>query len=193
MDPIAAAATAAIMPATAILVQPSSFDITFEMARKCIGNLLSLHPHPAHSNIWALEQDLFEKLQSMQSAQSEEWGHRGLAEQLIKYSLKANMAWTDSPNPGPHHTLGLSATDTRDAKAMYVADKADYIFQLNVTQAIIVALNIAVPKQFKHGTNAAGGIMGANPYHNNQDLRAILLALHTLYGKNQFRRKNRLT
>jgi hypothetical protein len=82
----------------------------------------------------------------------------GLAEQLIKYALKTNVAWTDAPNCGPHCTLlGLSAADTRDAKATYVAEKANYISQLNVTQAIIAALNIAVPKQFKRGTNAAGG------------------------------------
>ena len=186
MDPIAAAAAAAaaaaIVPAAAI-VQPPSFDITFEMARERIGTLPSLHPRPTHSNIRALEHDLFEKLQSMQSAQSEEWGYRGLAKQLIEYALKTNVAWTDAPNPGPHRTLGLSAADTRDAEATCVAGKADYISQLNVTQAIIVALNVAVPKQFKRGTNAAGGIMGANPYRNNQDPRAILLALRTLYGK----------
>ena len=56
----------------------------------------------------------------MQSAQSEEWGYRGLAKQL-EYALKTNVAWTDTPNPGPHRTLGLSAADTRDAEATYVA------------------------------------------------------------------------
>ena len=107
----------------------------------------------------------------MHSTQSEEWGYRGLAKQLSEYALKTNVAWTNAPNPGPHHTLSLSAADTRDAKATYMAEKADYISQLNITQAIIPALNIAVLKQFKHGMNAAGGIMGANPYCNNQDLR----------------------
>jgi hypothetical protein len=50
----------------------------------------------------------------------------GLAKQLIKYALKTNVAWTDAPNCGPHCTLlGLSAADTRDAKATYVAEKAN--------------------------------------------------------------------
>ena len=35
--------------------------------------------------------------------------------------------------------------------------------------AAIIVQPLAVPKQFKRGTNAAGGIMGANPYRNNQD------------------------
>ena len=84
---------------------------------------------------------------------------------------------------GPTRPTLDHIADTRDAEATYVAGKADYISQLNVTQAIITALNVAVPKQFKRGTNAGGGIMGANPYRNNQDPRAILLALCTLYGK----------
>ena len=141
MDPITAATTAAaataaavatIVPAAAI-VQPPSFDINFEMTRERIGTLPSLHPHPTHRNIRALECYLFE------------WGYHRLAKQLIKYTLKTNVAWTNAPNPRPHCTLGLSAADTRDAEATYIAEKADYISQLNVTQAIILSLNIAVP------------------------------------------------
>jgi hypothetical protein len=52
MDSITAATAAA---ATAIVVQPPSFDITFEMAHERIGTLPSLHLRPTHSNIQALE------------------------------------------------------------------------------------------------------------------------------------------
>ena len=194
-DPAAAAALAAAAaanPAVAIaaaaaaaapLIALPAYDVSYENARDRIGTLPSLQPRPTHSNIRALERDLFEKLQSIQSAQSEEWGYRGLAEQPAEYALKSPTPWTNTNNPGPHRTLGLNAAETRDAEAQYETNKAAYISQLNVTQAVINALNTAVPKQFKRGTNAAGLILGANPYRNNQDPRAILLSLRTLYGK----------
>jgi hypothetical protein len=97
--------------------------------------------------------------------------------------MKSATAWMDAPNPGPHCSVGLNAQLTRDAEAIYNASKMEYLSQLNVTQAIINALNIAVPKEFKRGTNAAGTIMGASPYRNNNNPRAILRALRTLYGR----------
>jgi hypothetical protein len=106
-----------------------------------------------------------------------------MAEQPTEYALKSPTAWINANNPGPHCTLGLTAAKTRDAEAEYDTNRATYISQINVTQAIINALNTAIPKQFKRGTNAAGLILGANPYRNNQDPRSILLALRTLYGK----------
>lgn len=48
--------------------------------------------------------------------------------------------------------------------------KAEYLSQLNAMQPIINALNVAVPKEFMHGTNAASTIMGAGPYCNNNNL-----------------------
>ena len=176
---VAVAAVAAAAPPIAL----PAYDVSYENARDRIGTLPSLQPRPTHSNIRALERDLFEKLQAIQSAQSEEWGYRGLAEQPAEYALKSPTPWTNTNNPGPHRTLGLNAAETRDAEAQYDTNKAAYISQLNVTQAVINALNTAVPKQFKRGTNAAGLILGANPYRNNQDPRAILLSLRTLYGK----------
>lgn len=181
-DP-AAAAAAVIAAVAAVPAALPAYEISYDNARDRIGTLPSLHPRPTHSNIRALERDLFEKLQSIQSGQSEEWGYRGLAEQPAEYALKSPMPWTNAINPGPHRTLGLTAAETRDAEAEYETNRATYISQLNVTQAIINALNTAVPKQFKRGTNAAGLILGANPYRNNQDPRTILLALRTLYGK----------
>ena len=37
-------------------------------------------------------------------------------------------------------------------------------------------INIAVPKEFKRGTNAAGTIMGASPYRNNNNPRTVMPA-----------------
>ncbi len=164
-------------------IEPPSYDIDFETAAAAVGTLPSLQPRPSHANIRALERDLFEKLETLQSTQSEEWGFRGLAEQPVEYALKSATPWVHSPNPGQHRTLGLAAGPTRDAEAIYAAEKAAYQAQATVTRAIIGALNSAVPKAFRRGTNAAGGaIVGSSAYRSNQDPRAILLALRTTYG-----------
>ncbi len=128
MDPvaIAAAAAAAVAPivVAAPIVEPPSYDIDYDTATAAIGTLPLLHPRPSHANIRALERDLFKKLKTLQSTQSEEWGFRGLAKQLAEYALKSASAWVHSPNPGQHRTLGLAAQATRDAKAVYLAKKS---------------------------------------------------------------------
>lgn len=95
------------------------------------------------------------------------------------------MAWTNAPSPGQHCMLGLSAADTSNPKPPTLQERqitSPSLMSLNVTQAIIAELNIAVPKQFRCSINTVGGIMDANLCCNNQDLQAILLALCTLYG-----------
>ena len=165
------------------VIEPPAYDIDFDIATAAIGTLPSLHPRPSHTNIRALERVLFDRLETLQSTQSEEWGFRGLAEQPAEYALKSATAWVNSPNPGQHRQLGLNAGDTRDAEAVYLAEKAAYQAQATVTRAIIAALNIAVPKAFKRGTTAVGGaLIGAAAYRSNHDPRAILLALRTTYG-----------
>ena len=81
-------AAAAIHPAAPIIAPPA-YKTTLTMATVMIGLLPSLHPRPNHSNIRALEQDLFNKLQAIQSAQSDKWGYRGLAEQPTEYAMKS--------------------------------------------------------------------------------------------------------
>ena len=86
------------------------------------------------------------------------------------------------PNPDQHCLLGLSAADTRDAKAVYLAEKLAHQAQATITRAIIAALNVVVPKAFKRGTTAVGGaLIGAVAYRSNHNPRAILLALCTTY------------
>lgn len=192
---IAAAAAAAAVPAAAVIpgalpappaaivAPPPSYDIDYDTATAAIGTLPSLHPRPSHANIRALERDLFDKLETLQSTQSEEWGFRGLAEQPAEYALKSTTPWVPSPNPGQHRPLGLNAGDTRDAEAVYLAEKSAYQAQATVTRAIIAALNLAVPKAFKRSTTTVGGaLIGAAAYRSNHDPRAILLALRTTYG-----------
>ena len=142
------------LPVAPVFIAPPSYETTLAMATTTIAILPSLHPHPNHSSIRALERDLFDKLQAIQSSQSEEWGFRGLAEQPAEYALKSATPWTDAPNPGPHRPVGLNAQLTRDAETIFDSAKMDYLSQLNVTQAIINALNVAVPKEFKGGATA---------------------------------------
>jgi hypothetical protein len=153
MDPAAAATAAAAVPtgAAAAAIDPPLYNIDFEMA-----TAVTLHPRPLHANIRALERDLFKKLETLQSSQSKEWGFHGLAEQPAEYALKLTIPWVHAPNPGQHRTLGLNAADTRDAEAVFEAQKIAYQAQATVTRAIIAALNAAVPKAFRHATNTAG-------------------------------------
>ncbi len=89
---------------------------------------------------------------------------------------------TGGIHPRISNGLGLNAGDTCDAEAVNMAKKDAYQAQATVTRAIIVALNIAVPKAFKRGTTAVGGAMiGVAAYRSNHNLRAILLALRTTY------------
>ena len=201
MDPAAAAAAAPIVPNPAAqqpagpaniappaavapaAIAPPSFDIDFETATATIGTLPSLHPQPSHANIQALERVLFERLETLQSSQSEEWGFRGLAEQPTEYALKSATPWTNAPNPGPHRPIGLNAQATRDAEATYDAQKAAWQAQATVTRAINAALNVAVPNAFRRNSAPAGGnIIGTTVYRSNHDPRDILLALRTVYG-----------
>ena len=66
-------------------------------------------------------------------------------------ALKSVAAWVHSPSPGQHRPLGLATQATRDAKAVYLAEKLAYQAQATVTRAIIVALNVTVPKAFRRG------------------------------------------
>ena len=115
-------AATAIIPPTAILsvpfvpavIAPPFYETTLAMANKTIGTLPSPHPCPNHSSIQPLERDLFNKLQAIQSSQSEEWGFLGLAKQPTKYALKSATPWANAPNPGPHHPVVLNTQLSSD-------------------------------------------------------------------------------
>ena len=125
----AAVAAAAVLPADPIIAPPAQFiappayETTLAMATETIGALPSLHPHPNCSNIWALEWDLFDKLQAIQSAQLDKWGYWGLTKQPAEYAMKLSTPWTDANNPGPHRPIGLNAQLTHDAETIYVQIK----------------------------------------------------------------------
>ena len=122
-----------------------------------------------------------ERAEAVPSAQSADFGYRGLVEQPAEYALRSPTPWMDAPNPGAHRPVGLAAGPTRDAEATYEAEKVAYLNQTAMNRAIINALNIAVPKAYIRITsgNAAGATAR---YRANADPRVILLALRTQFG-----------
>ncbi len=71
--PVIAPGGPVIAPITPV-IEPPAYDIDFDIATAAIGTLPSLHPCPSHTNIRALKCMLFDRLEMLQSTQSEEWG-----------------------------------------------------------------------------------------------------------------------
>ena len=94
----------------------------------------------------------------------------GVVEEKTVYALTGAPPWVDYQDPGAVHdrTDGLAlSVQQKDAEAIYVAHKGIFNFQTNATQAIINALNLAKPRQYKR-TNTPNQI-GANIYKANDD------------------------
>ena len=91
--------------------------VSYEDAKAAIGILPSLAPCPSSTNIRALTTDLVNKLTTIPSEQSADWGYSGLIEQNALYALKTGgTAWRDWANPGPHRQIGGTAEEQRDAE-----------------------------------------------------------------------------
>ena len=106
------------------------YEIDDLTAQAAIGVLPRLEPKPNHTNIRALEEVLKERAEAVPSAQSANFGYRGLVEQPAEYALRSPIPWIDAPNPGPHREIGLAAGPTRDAEATYLAEKVAYLNQM---------------------------------------------------------------
>jgi hypothetical protein len=74
--------------------------VTYDDAQDAIGQLPSLEPRPAATNIRALVLDLVNKLTIIPSEQAPYMGYADMAEQKATYALSTNMPWTSWPNPG---------------------------------------------------------------------------------------------
>ena len=99
--PVIAPGVSVVAP-IAPIIKPPAYNINLDNATVAIGTLPSLHSCPLHTNICALKRVLFDRLETLQSTQSEEWGFQGLAEQPAEYALKSSTAWVNSPNSGQH-------------------------------------------------------------------------------------------
>ena len=154
--------------------------ISYDEALRQIGVLPSLHPRPNATNIRNLEVALFERLEGMPSHQSPEFGYKGMAQQDLEYALDVpGIPWVNFSNPGEHRLADgtLTADQQRDADAIHKAGRNVYDSQQCVQRAMVSAMNMAVPKQYKR-TNG----IGTTNYKTNQSVKEILAGLRDTYG-----------
>ena len=89
--------------------------VSFEDAKAAIGLLPSLAPRPNSTNIRALFINLVDKLTTIPSQQSANWGYSGLIKQDALYALKTGgTAWGNWADPGPHRETGGTSKQQRD-------------------------------------------------------------------------------
>ena len=153
--------------------------VTFEQVSTLLANPPTLAPRPNSTNIRTFEVWFFEKLEGIPSKQSDEFGYKGMAQQVLEYALDSNQPWQDFPSVGDHRIAdgSLTANQQRDADAIWNAATICYDSQQNVKRACIGCLNEAVPKKYKR-TNG----IGTTSYKINQDIREILANLRDTYG-----------
>eukprot|EP00804_Cyclotella_cryptica_P006088 CCRYP_010701-RA/>CCRYP_010701-RA protein AED:0.44 eAED:0.36 QI:0/-1/0/1/-1/1/1/0/470 len=153
--------------------------ITFEEAKEIIGTLPSLTPRPNASNIRTLSEHLEQRLQTIPSQQSPDFGYLGLVQPAPIYALRTNEPWTNWPDPGPHPQAANTTAQQNNLRTLYEANKAVYNSQQNVRRAVNEALNIAVPNAFR---KPAGNQIGTKVYTVRDHPREILDSLRVKYG-----------
>ena len=89
--------------------------VTYDEAKETIGTLPSVAPRPNAVNLRALSTDLEQKLETIPSHQSPEFGYVGMVMPPEIYTLRTTTPWNDWPDPGPHpvaaQTLQTRNTD----------------------------------------------------------------------------------
>ena len=155
--------------------------ITLETAKALIGTLPSLAPRPTGATIRALEEDLIKKLGSTPSHQSREHGYIGMVMHPILYARRCNTPWADFPDPGPHRTIdpSMNTAGQNDLLVEYNYNKSVYDSEQNVTAAVIMALNIAVPPEYRRIPNA----VGTREFRITDLPREIIKQLRAIYGQ----------
>jgi hypothetical protein len=154
-------------------------SITFERAKEHVGVIPTMHPRPTFDNINQAVIHLVRKLQQLPAPhQSTRNGYAGKILSAAQYALLDAQAWIDWPYPGPHHTFpnGADRTTMEQAKTVWTANNDVYNSEQNVDRAVIAALDMAVPDDFKSGGVAANGWSG------NINARDIIANLKDKYG-----------
>jgi hypothetical protein len=154
-------------------------SITFERAKEHVGVIPTMHPIPTFDNINQAVIHLIRKLQQLPAPpQSARNGYAGKILSVPQYALLDNQAWVDWPYPGAHHTFpqGPDRAEMEQAKMVWTANNDVDTSEQNVDRAVIAALDIAVPDNFKSGGVAANGWSG------NVNSRDILANLNDKYG-----------
>ena len=115
--------------------------VTYDQAKDTIGVLPSLAPRPNAINLRALTEDLEQKLETIPSHQSPEFGYVGMVMPLEIYALRTPTPWNDWPNPGPHPEAAATTVEQGNLRILYEANKNVWDSQQNVKRAINDALN----------------------------------------------------
>ena len=158
--------------------------ILYENAVRMIGTLPTLRPRPTSTNIRALTTYLSDRITSIPSYQSPEFGHMGMVEEKTVYALTGADPWVEFNNLGVFcdRTDGTASTvQQKDAEAICLAHKTIFDSQTNVRRAVIDALNLAVPRKYKRYNTSTH--IGAKKYKANSDPGKIPDALRYNYGK----------
>ena len=128
-----------------------SSEVTFEEAQCQIGKLPSLGSRPIATNIRNLEVTFFERPEGIPSEQSHEYEYKGMTQKHPEYALVSNIPWVPFPNPQNHWVINaaLNVQQQRDEDAPFAACCIVWVLEDNVQRAIIVSLNLTVPKEYK--------------------------------------------
>ena len=160
----------------------STVAISYEEAKTRIGVLPTCGPRPNATNIRALVKTLAERAATIPSTQSSDHGYLGMVVTPGEYALVENNPWRDFPDPGPvrgNIDGNATATQQRDAEAIYRGAKTIFDSQSNVRRAVNDALNAAIPQPFRRSTNT----IGVRIFRATDDTREIIQRLQNSYGK----------
>ena len=92
--------------------------ITYDEAKGIIGTLPTLDPRPNAVNLRTLSQYIEQKLKTIPSHQSAEFGYMGMAMPVEQYALQTNTPWNDWLDPGPHPQPGATTVQQNHNKAL---------------------------------------------------------------------------
>lgn len=153
--------------------------ITYEEAKENVGTLPSLAPRPNAVNLRALSLHLEQKLETIPSQQSPEYGYTGMVMPPEIYALRTPTPWTDWPDPGAHPPAAATTVEQNNLRILYDANKAVYDSQQNIRRAVNDALNVAIPNAFRR---PIGNQLGTKVFTVRDNPRQILQELRTKYG-----------
>ena len=100
--------------------------ISYEEAKDTIGVLPSLAPLLNVIILFALSTVLEQKLETIPSEQSPDYGYIGMVMPVGIYALRSPVPWEDWPNPGAHPAAADTAVVQANLHILYEANKAVY-------------------------------------------------------------------
>jgi len=148
--------------------------VTYDEAKNTIGTLPMVTPRPNAVNLRALSIDLEQKLETIPSHQSPEFGYVGMVMPPEIYALRTPTQWNDWPDPGPHPAAATTTVEQNNLRNLFEANKIVYDSQQNVKRATNDALNKAIPQAFR---KPVGNQIGTKVFTVNDNPMQILADL----------------